>query len=135
MSDNIIAFLLENGVKPEDLESIKVGLEEAAAEKQKKAEDEAKRKKAMTEAWDDLVAAWSRYILLLDENADVNVIDKVLDAAVGFYKKYQMKPKVEKHGIKETYDAAKKKREKREMTDKEIDDFIDDFFGGWKIKF
>lgn len=135
MSDNIIAFLLENGVKPEDLESIKVDLEAAAAEKRKRAEERAKQRQRISAAWDDLVAAWSRYILLIDENADVNVIDKVLDAAVGFYKKYQMKPKVEKRGIKETYDAAKKKREKREMTDKEIDDFIDDFFGGWKIKF
>lgn len=135
MSDNIIAFLLENGVKPEDLESIKVGLEEAEAKKREEAAAAKKLREDTAAAYDELQVAWSKYIRLVDENVDFKVADKILNEAIKVYLRYGKKPVVEKRGIKETYDAAKKKREKREMTDKEIDDFIDDFFGGWKIKF
>lgn len=134
MDNKIVNYLLENGVKPDDLESIKVDLEKATTAEYEKAVAAQKHAEELRTAYEDLDLAWREYVSLLNPELDLRKADKVLYNAVKRVRPAE-EPVVEKRGIKEIYDAAKGKREKREMTAKEIDDFINDFFGSWRIKF
>lgn len=108
MEKNIITFLLKNGVKPEDLESIKVALEEEQqkeAEKQKQAE---KRLEAIGDAYDDLVQAWFEYVLLRWPKIPETTASRILETAI---------------------DSARKVANPKKRIDPDVAMFLNEFFG------
>ena len=130
--DKIIEYLLKNGVKPDDLESVKVALAEEQRKIDARKAAEEQRKASVKAAYDNLYKAWVEYLALAVPGAKDH-IKETLDAAVGFYREYIMREKArpEKRGVRETYDSADHRWKRHVMSDDEIDEIFNKLFKNW----
>lgn len=124
--DKLVEMMLKDNFTIEDLDALANAYDKAATAKKESEAVAAARMKEKETAYASLLSAWVKYLAIEygEEGVAAKRAKTVLDAAIVAAARDEKRNKASAVGLKETYDAAKGKREVKQLTEEEIDEAL-----------